>query len=96
MTFERWVETGKRLCRVGARVNWWIGDWWIAGHAYGERAKLAAEGGVFELEFSTLAILGHVARRFETLRRRKVLTWAHHREVAATGGRLPVGETRTR
>lgn len=81
-TFDQWVEMGRSLCEGQKVVNWWIGDWWAAGtHRYGERAKAAAEG-VFGREFKTLANAASVCRAFETSRRREVLDWSHHVEVA--------------
>lgn len=82
-TFEEWCALGRRLCS-GARVmNWWIGDWWAAGsHRYGERAKAAASG-IFGKEFQTLMGFAYVSRAFPTFRRRKVLSYTHHAEVAA-------------
>ena len=82
MSFEDWRAMGHRLCATERVINWWIGDWWNAGHRYGERARLAAEG-IFALGFQTLANLGSVCRRFETSRRREVLSFAHHAEVVA-------------
>lgn len=82
-TFDDWVEMGRSLCEGQRVVNWWIGDWWAAGHhRYGERAKAAAEG-IFGREFQALADMASVCRSFETSRRREHLTFTHHREVAA-------------
>lgn len=87
MSFEEWRDVGQRLCATERVINWWIGDWWAAGHRYGERARLAAEG-IFGREFQTLANISSVCRRFETSRRREHLSFAHHSEVAA----LPADE----
>lgn len=64
-------------------LNWWIGDWWAFGeHAYGDRAKVAAEG-VFPLTFGALANIASVARAFpETSRQHEVLSFTHHQEIA--------------
>jgi hypothetical protein len=88
MLFDDWVDLGRKLSDGQKVVNWWIGDWWAAGdHRYGERAKVAAEH-IFGREFQTLANLASVCRSFETSRRREVLSWSHHAEVAS----LPVDE----
>ncbi len=82
-SFEEWCDTGERLCRTERVLNWWIGDWWAAGHhRYGERAKIAAEG-IFGLAFKTLANAASVSRAFEPSRRRELLSFAHHAEVAS-------------
>jgi hypothetical protein len=82
-TFEQWVEMGRNLSEGQRVINWWIGDWWAAGqHRYGERAKAAAEG-IFGREFQSLMNAASVSRSFETSRRREVLSWSHHAEVAA-------------
>jgi N6-adenosine-specific RNA methylase IME4 len=83
LDFDEWVERGRSLCGQWKRQGWEIGDWWRDGsHRYGERAKAAARG-IFGLEFGTLRNLGRVAEAFETSRRRDVLTFNHHAEVAA-------------
>ena len=73
MPLNEWVALGRRLCSGSKVINWWIGDWWAFGdHAYGERAKAAAEG-VFGKEFESLRNIGSVSRAFETSRRRDAL-----------------------
>lgn len=87
-TFDQWVNIGRRLCAGSQVINWHIGDWWAFGdHQYGERAKIAAEG-LFGREFQTLRNLATVSRSIEASRRRDVLTWSHHAEVAS----LPANE----
>ena len=51
-------------------------------HRYGERAEAAASG-IFGRSFQELADLGWVSSQIETSRRREVLSFSHHREVAA-------------
>jgi hypothetical protein len=81
-SFEAWEAMGRKLCASSQVVNWWIGDWWAAGtHRYGERAKKAAEG-IFGREFQTLRNIASVTCAFETSRRRDVLSFSHHVEVA--------------
>lgn len=82
-TFDQWTEMGRSLAEGQRVVNWWIGDWWAAGsHRYGERAKAAAEG-IFGREFQSLMDMASVCRSFEPSRRRDVLSFTAHREVAA-------------
>ncbi len=82
LTFEEWQAAGQWLQRAGGSVMWWVGDWWAYGeHSYGERASQAV--GSEGYKFQTLADAGWVARQIETSRRREVLSWNHHREVAS-------------
>lgn len=82
LTFEEWVDVGRRLSIGQQAINWHIGDWWAFGdHRYGVRAEAAAKG-LFGKDFGTLANLATVARKFETSRRRE-LPFTHHVEVAA-------------
>lgn len=87
LSFEQWAWYGQRLVRSAASVLWWLGDWWAYGeHHYGQRkAATVLEG--FPYAFQTCADAGWLARVFETSRRREVLPWSHHKEVAA----LPPG-----
>ena len=83
LTFEQWEAIGAELANHAKKLNWWIGDWWAAGHhRYGERARLAARG-LFGKEFKTLANIASVCRAFEPGRRREHLSWSHHAEAAA-------------
>jgi N6-adenosine-specific RNA methylase IME4 len=80
LPFEDWQQTGRTLARAAEGVMWWLGDWWRYGqHAYGDRVRS------FELTgfaFQTCMNAGRVAGAVETYRRREVLTWSHHAEVA--------------
>jgi N6-adenosine-specific RNA methylase IME4 len=83
LSFERWCKVGEQLCAMGRGVQWWTGSWWAFGEArYGERAKAAASG-IFGRSFGGLMNLASVSRAFETSRRREVLSFTHHAEVAA-------------
>src|SRR5262249_54303125 len=65
-------------------LMWWIGDWWAFGeHRYGERTKQLADTKDREYKLQTLMDAGWVSRQIETSRRREVLSWSHHKEVAA-------------
>jgi len=61
---------------------WWLGDWWRFGdHVYGERAAQALDSETYA--FQTFMNASWVAGQIETSRRREVLSWSHHAEVAA-------------
>ncbi len=66
-------------------MKWWLGDWWAYGeHKYGARKALFAEGQPLEdMNFGTLATYGWVARQVPTSTRVEVLSFDHHRHVAA-------------
>jgi DNA modification methylase len=82
LTFDEWSAVGAGLDRMAKAVMWWVGDWWRYGeHAYGERAAQALQSDGYS--FQTFMDAGWVASTFETSRRREVLSWTHHREVAA-------------
>src|SRR5271170_1865578 len=83
LSFAEWADVGRELARSRNRIQWLVGDWWRFGaHRYGQR-RLAVEqwGGP---SFLTSENYGWVAGAFaETSRRREVLTFSHHAEVAA-------------
>ncbi|MFL5337263.1 MAG: hypothetical protein ACJ8H8_29835 [Geminicoccaceae bacterium] len=87
LTFDAWATIGEGLCRVERSIQWLIGDWWVYGERrYGERhalvKRLEAEGRDIP-DFKTCMNAGVVARAFsETSRRRDVLSFTHHAEVA--------------
>tara|TARA_R110002124_G_scaffold160502_1_gene327759 strand:- start:12258 stop:12821 length:564 start_codon:yes stop_codon:yes gene_type:complete len=83
MSFEEWNDLGQKLASAEKLLNWWIGDWWIAGnHRYGERAAIVAQG-VLGKSLGTLKNLGSIARKFEKSRRRDLLSFSHHAKVAS-------------
>lgn len=84
LSFEDWEQTGETLGRIGRACQWWIGDWLNYGErAYGEKYTEAIE--VTGYELGTLKNLAWVAARVERSRRRDVLSWSHHQEIAALG-----------
>lgn len=81
LSFDEWADYGERLFAMERGVMWAIGDWWRFGeHRYGERAAQALDS---RYAFGTLSNAGYVAGAIETSRRREVLSFAHHQEVAA-------------
>jgi N6-adenosine-specific RNA methylase IME4 len=81
LSYEHWLEFGHGLDRMTGGVMWWLGDWWAFGkQKYGERAEAVKE---LDWEFQTCRDAGWVANKIETSRRRDVLSWSHHKEVAA-------------
>jgi hypothetical protein len=79
---NQWLELGRRLGRVGAGANWWIGDWLCYGAArYGERYKLASRLTGYDRQ--TLMNYAYVATHVDISRRRQDVSWSHHAEIAA-------------
>ena len=79
-----WIEAGIVLARIGAGLMWWVGDYWIYGEKnYGDRKAIVDDPNWQGPSFQTCANAASVCRAFETSRRREVLSFGHHAEVAA-------------
>ena len=79
-----WIEAGIVLARIGTGLMWWVGDYWIYGEKnYGDRKAIVDDPNWQGPSFQTCANAASVCRAFETSRRREVLTFGHHAEVAA-------------
>jgi hypothetical protein len=80
---EEWIEAGIVLARIGTGMMWWVGDYWIYGEKkYGVRKAIANDPNWQGPSFQTCANAASVCRAFETSRRREVLSFGHHAEVA--------------
>jgi hypothetical protein len=81
---SEWIEAGIVLARIGTGVMWWVGDYWVYGEKkYGARKAIVDDPNWQGPSFQTCANAASVCRAFQTSRRREVLTFAHHAEVAA-------------
>jgi hypothetical protein len=81
---DAWKRVGSELGRIDTARIWWIGDWWAFGeHKYGDRKALVDGDGWTGPVFQTCKDAAWVCRRFETSRRRDLLSFPVHREVAA-------------
>lgn len=83
LSFDVWAKLGEQLLFLGRGATWWMGDWLFYGEhrgGYGEMYSQVLQD-KFGLEYNTLAIVTLVAKKVEFLRRRKNLSWSHHREV---------------
>jgi hypothetical protein len=85
LTEKDWLEVGRKLGRAGGTLQWWIGDWWAYGeHRYGDRKAIVEADDWSGPSFGTCMNCAAVTRAFmETSRRREVLRFSHHIEVAA-------------
>lgn len=82
LTFDEWRQYGKQLLEGAVAVMWWIGDWLNYGERrYGQTYTMAVD--MTGLELGTLANAKRVAAAIETSRRREVLSFSHHADVAA-------------
>jgi hypothetical protein len=77
MTEADWRIAGAFLVQVDQARQWWLGDWWNACK-WGEGKDACAEIGVNP---EVAKHCGVVARNFEMVRRRTILTFSHHAEV---------------
>ena len=68
---DKWIEAGIVLARIGAGVMWW------------DRKAIVDDPNWQGPSFQTCANAASVCRAFETSRRREVLSFGHHAEVAA-------------
>lgn len=83
MTEVEWYESGLILGNVQRSVSWWIGDWWLFGELrYGERKATTEADDWAGPSFQTCRNAASICRRFPTSRRRDVLPFEHHAEVA--------------
>ena len=81
MKFEEWESIGRDLQRIGRCWQWWVGDWLNFGESqYGEKYSQAIE--VTGIAYQTLMNCAWVASRVEISRRREIVSWSHHSEIA--------------
>jgi hypothetical protein len=81
-----WRAVGVALGKLERSIQWLVGDWWIYGEerGYGVRKAMTEDADWEGPSFQTCMNCATVARAFaETYRRREVLTFAHHAEVAS-------------
>lgn len=83
LTFEQWEAEGRRLSFSNHALQWFIGDWWNAGHRFGEERRAETAKRLFGLEYGTVRNYGSIAGRVPVSLRSDILPFAHYREVAA-------------
>jgi hypothetical protein len=83
LSSDQWTEIGRKLVATTQSMQWWWGDWWAYGeHRYGERQAIVETDDWAGPSFQSLADMAWVCRQVKTSRRREVLSFSHHREVA--------------
>lgn len=81
LAFDRWVRIGIQLAVLADSSAWCLGDWLVYGEvAYSGRYRDAIE--MTSLNYQTLRNYAWVARAFELSRRRDLLSFGHHAELA--------------
>lgn len=82
LTEEEWLALGEKLRFVEGGIQWWIGDWMRYGqHRWGEKINTVV--GMTGKSEQRVKNYQWVASRFETSRRRDLLSYTHHELVAA-------------
>ncbi|MFF9061866.1 LmbU family transcriptional regulator [Streptomyces sp. NPDC014882] len=82
LAFEEWERAGRQLSGLLNSSSWWLGDWLVYGKDhYADRYErgIRAAG----LQYQTLRNYAWVSRRFALPRRRSVLSFQHHAELAS-------------
>jgi hypothetical protein len=81
---EGWLRVGTTLSRIDSCISWWLGDWWLFGEfRYGARKAMVEAVDWEGPSYQTCMNVAVVCKAFETSRRREVLSFSHHAEVAA-------------
>jgi hypothetical protein len=82
LSYVEWESLGSHLQAVHRSVLFWIGDWLVWGQGkWGEKYAQAVESTGYAVQ--TLMNAQWVASRIEISLRGEVLSWSHHREIAA-------------
>jgi hypothetical protein len=85
MAESEWVAAGQTLGRIERSVAWWLGDWWAFGESrYGQRKAMVESEEWEGPSYQTCKNAALVCSAFsEKSRRRDLLSFTHHAEVAA-------------
>jgi hypothetical protein len=84
ISIERWQSVGHELGRFQRAISWWIGDWWAFGlHKWGERKATVESEDWSGPAYQSCVNAGNVCKRIESNRRRLLLSFGHHAEVAS-------------
>ena len=82
LTFDEWKEAGRFLKQVEGSVQFWVGDWLNFGKKKYEHGKYELALQELGYEYHTLRKLSYVSDEVESDRRRSLLDFSHHAEVA--------------
>lgn len=82
ITYERYEALGALLGEMHQVVQWACGDWLIAGEAlFSEQESQASE--IMNLSEESRKQYAWVAKKIPIEKRRRELSWGHHRAVAS-------------
>lgn len=82
MPIDDWLQLGEQLKRVESGIQWWIGDWLNYGERnYGEKYTQGLDATDYSLK--GLQNIAYVAGRVETSRRRELVPFSTHSEIAS-------------
>lgn len=77
---QDWARIGNEIYKRGEALSWWLADWAAYGELkYGELKQFCEVNGI---NYGTIKTLSWVAQSVEKSRRRDLLSFQHHREVA--------------
>jgi hypothetical protein len=79
---EQWRDAGMQIAKARGATQWWVGDWWNAGHRYGDRKAIVESEEWNGPAYQTCKDNGWVAEEIERSLRRDLLTFNHHKVVA--------------
>jgi hypothetical protein len=81
LPYEKWEALGRLFAALRNSLKWWAGDWLIFGEAtYGEQAAQALD--LLGVDRAVQDGWRYVCMYVPRSRRRKALSFSHHREVA--------------
>jgi hypothetical protein len=84
LSFGQWAELGPVLRQLSTRLQFAIGDWLNYGeNRYGEKYAQVADTLAYDRAY--LMNVAWVSRAIEISRRREIVPFAYHQEVAAAG-----------
>lgn len=79
LDWDEYISVGKDIACAEAATQWWIGDWYNQGYAYGEHEAACIAAGI---DYANARKCASVCKSFELLRRRNNVSFSHHQEIA--------------
>ena len=81
---SRYGGVGREFGKLDQAAQWWVGDWWAFGEKhYGDRMALVESEDWTGPAFQTCVDCATTCRAFESTSRRVLLSFKHHRTLAA-------------
>jgi N6-adenosine-specific RNA methylase IME4 len=89
LTERKWADLGRLLGHMERSVQWWIGEWWMHGDAkfHGARKIVTADDWDGP-SYKTCVNAATCCRKFPSARRRALVPFSHHAEVASLPAEL--------